>query len=343
MHERVRVGIVGFGFMGKQHLKVYCSREDAEVTAVADLEQSRLEGELAVSGNVVDVAEGAKMQGGTKKYTRIEDLIADPNVDLVDIALPTSLHAEYAVKALKANKHVLCEKPMAMTLEQCDAMIEAAKGSKGKFMIAHCIRFWPEYMVLYDGIKDNRWGKVCAAHFRRVSSAPQWSWNNWLMQTQHSGSAIMDMHIHDVDFINYLFGKPLSVHSGGVKGRVSEGFDRVSTLYEVESGALVTAEGAWEYPPCYPFEMAFTVVCENATIEYSSSKTPTLQAYNVDGSIEDLELPSGDGYANEIGYFLDCITNDRPVLNATGEDARSSVNICLAEIQSANTGETVRI
>jgi len=255
MAKKLNIGVVGLGFMGKHHINVYSSNPKAQIVAVMDIDKSKLEGDLSsVGGNIGDLEGKSTDLSKIAKYDKLEDLIADPNVDVVDITLPTFLHADAVVLALEAGKHVLCEKPMALDLKQCDRMLAAAKKAKGRFMIAHCIRFWPEYVAAYDALKNKKYGKILSAEFRRSGSTPGWSWNGWLMKGDKSGSAILDLHIHDVDFINHLFGKPLSVNARGTKGVVSEGgFDRVFTQYEVKSGNVGINIGIVAPMAFYPF------------------------------------------------------------------------------------------
>lgn len=344
MHNSVRVGIVGLGFMGRQHLGVYFANPKAELVAVSDTNPDRLNGNWSDSlGNIEDHSGGVIDLRGVAKYSNYQHMLDDPNVEVVDITLPTPLHAQHAIRALEAKKHVLCEKPMALTLKECDAMIAAAKANRRKLMIAHCIRFWPEFALVRDLILKKKLGKVHAAHFRRYAPMPQWSWKCWLLNAKQSGSAVLDLHIHDVDYINSVFGKPLAVTAQGVPEFQGYGFRHIACLYEVASGALVTAEGGWDLPPGCPFEMSFTITMERAVLKYSSLAKPALVAYGYDGSIEPLAVSDKDGFWHEIDYFLDTIIHGISVQRASAKDARLAVEVCFAEMESARKGKTIRL
>ena len=129
---------------------------------------------------------------------------------MVDVCLPTDLHAEVTVAALEAGKHVLCEKPMALTVAECDRMVAAAKASGRFLMIAHCIRFWPEYIALKEIVDSGQYGKVTSALFRRISGLPKWS--EWFPNPQRSGGAILDLHIHDVGLYQLPAGDAATGH-----------------------------------------------------------------------------------------------------------------------------------
>lgn len=137
-------------------------------------------------------------------YERADELIADKDVDLVSVCLPTHLHAEFAIKALKKGKHVFCEKPMAGSLEECDSMIEVAEKAGRKLMIGQCLRFWPEYELLKDYVENGKLGKLTGLFCFRGGGTPIWSAGNWLLQKDKSGGVLLDQHIHDIDTVNFL-------------------------------------------------------------------------------------------------------------------------------------------
>ena len=209
--NKLRVGVVGIGFMGSNHFNIWRQHKEAEVAAIADVNRKKLSGDWSdIVGNIA-VGGGRVNLKGIKTYDNPAKLIGDQDIDVVDICLPTYLHARVAINALEAGKHVLCEKPMANNIKDAAKLAQAAKkaAKKGrKFMVAHGIRFWPEYEALKDIVSKGKYGKVLSMHMRRMSPTPIWSWNNWLMAANKSGSAALDLHIHDTDFANSLFGKP---------------------------------------------------------------------------------------------------------------------------------------
>jgi predicted dehydrogenase len=336
----IGVGIAGAGFMGMTHAKAYATLENAEVVAVADISSNKAS-EIA---NLTKVA-------GFKTYSSVEGMINDPSVDVVDICLPTFLHAEYTVMAAEAGKNVLCEKPIALSLDQADEMIEAIKETDMKFMVAHVLRFLHEYQALKDIYDKRRIGSITSLACRRLSPTPRWSWQDWVLRPKTSGSAALDLHIHDVDYIIHLLGKPSSVYSQGTS-------DHIYTIYEYPSGKpSVFAEGGWDLPEEFPFRMSYAAVFEKGFVEFRSDREPSLTIYPAE---KQKHLPKklepsvrmkdkvGDiskivGYYNEIKYFIDCVDKGIQPTVITPEDARTALEVNLKEIESAKSGKKISI
>lgn len=337
MPSKLRVGVVGIGFMGSNHFNIWRSRKDAEVVAVADVNERKLSGDWSEIVGNIDVGGGKVNLKGIKTYNYPNKLLTDPDVDIVDICLPTHLHARVAIKALEAGKHVLCEKPMSNSLPDAKKMVAAAKKAAQKrrrFMIAHCIRFWPEYAALKDIVDSGKYGKVLSMTMKRLSPTPVWSWHNWLMSAKFSGSAALDLHIHDTDYVLYLFGKPKAVMSRGARGVVSAGVDHIVTQYVYGKVQQVVAEGGWALTATAPFEMAFHVIMEKATIYFSTSRDP-MMTIHTKNKVLSPKLPSGgDGYQREIDYFAKCVNSGENPKVVTPDDALLSVKTIMAEIES---------
>ena len=340
----IGVGLVGVGFMGKMHFGCHQESRRSRIVALCDVDAKKLSGDWsAIGGNIDDPSAANVDLTGIKTYATLEELLADPAVDMVDITLPTYMHCENVLKALEAGKHVLCEKPIALTLDDAAKMVTAASQARGKFMVAHCIRWWPEYAVARDIITEKTYGKVYSAVFHRVSPTPTWGWKNWLQDHTKSGGAVVDLHIHDIDYINYVFGMPDAVTSIGVT-KTSGGVDQIGTHYHYETeNFMVSAEGNWICHPSTPFRMAFEIVCETATIQYDCNETNPLRVYPRSGGEEIPEFTPGDGYHNEIEYFLECIDTDVTPTVVTPTEAREALTVGLAEIQSVEDGKTVAI
>ncbi len=334
----LKVGVVGLGFMGKMHFDTYRANPETEVTFIFDLDKKKLEGDWSsIGGNIATGDEAVDLSGIT--LTDNYDELLNGDLDIIDICLPTFSHAEYAIKALDAGKHVFLEKPMSNTVEDAKNIAEAAKKAGKKLQIGQCIRFWPEYEALKKIIDEKIYGEVKSAVFTRLSPCPTWSWSGWLMDPEKSGAAALDLHIHDTDFVNFVFGRPKSVTSRG-SSLMTTGFDHIITSYNYGDGRLVSAEGGWMGMPAFPFRMEFQVMLEEASIEFNANG---FKAYTRDGETVELDKPDGDGYSREIQYFVDCINNDTEPEIVTAEDAIEAVEICLAEIESAKTGKEVSL
>ena len=334
----VRVGIIGLGMMGLTHLDVYRRRSDCRVVALSDRDADRLAGRSKASGNVEGQAQSGVAGLDVKRYAEGNDLIADAGVDLVDICLPTHLHVDYAVAALKAGKHVLVEKPLARSAADGRRIADAARGARGLAMVAMCMRFWPGWTWLKEAVDDRRYGKVLAATFRRTASHPGGAfYSNGAL----SGGALLDLHIHDADFVQHLFGMPRAVTSAGYRKLTSE-WDHVVTRYHFADGPLVVAEGGWAMTKGYPFAMEYTVNFERATASFRGGPQP-LTVYVEGQPPLSPELPEGMGYDHEIDYFLDCIRRGAAPSRVTLEDGWNTLRLCEAESLSAQTGQTVTL
>ncbi|HDN84630.1 MAG TPA: Gfo/Idh/MocA family oxidoreductase [Candidatus Aerophobetes bacterium] len=333
----IKVGIVGAGYIGKRHAEVYQIHPQAELVAVCDLEEEKAK-EILPQGKI---------------YTKLEDMLNNPDINLVDICLPTYLHKEAVIKSLEAGKHVLCEKPIALNLEDAEEMVEKAESSDTFFMVAHCLRFWPEYEVLKKMVEKGDRGEVIHASFRRIGSLPIWSWGGWVLQESKSGGALIDFHIHDVDFVLYLLGKPEKIYARGVRNEF--GWSHVYSLYTYKDKA-VFLEAGWDYPPGFPFAHSYLVCLEKGTLEFSPQKTPSLIFYPQEGGTEypsplqeELKVSAGGNiekiaaYYKEIDYFLTCIQKgEKPVL-ITPQSARDALYLVLKEKESIETGKVVEV
>jgi len=332
----VRVGLAGIGFMGQQHFAIYDAMEGAEVVAVCDKAPERVaETATSIGGNIGDATE--LDLSNQARYTDFSEMIAAGGLDVVDICTPTHTHADLACAALGAGLNVVCEKPMARTVEDCDRMIEAAETAGKLLFIAQCIRFWPEYEVLAEMVASGALGAVKAAKFTRQSPPPTWASEGWLSDPELSGGALLDLHIHDVDFILSVFGKP-----GGVLARAVNGVDHIESTYLYDD-LVCTAEGGWVMPGSFPFEMGYQVLGEKGILDFSLAKDPMLVFYPFEGEPYTPEFAPGTGYDRELPYFVECIESNTAPARVTPESARESVRLVMAEIASAASGGAVAV
>jgi predicted dehydrogenase len=326
--------------MGRTHYEAYQEIAGATVVAVADQDPKRAQGDLA--GTAGNVLAGGLRQLPMEKIrgtTSGSELIAMRDVDVVDVCVPTNYHVDFCLEALRAGKHVVCEKPLARTSSDAERIAAAARESKGAFMPAMCMRFWPEWAWLKRAVVEKRYGPVRSATFRRVAQMP----GGWYRDGAISGGAALDLHIHDTDFVQFLFGMPTAVSSRGYSRATGE-IDHLSTQFFFDDVPLVTAEGGWAFSDGYGFTMQYTVNFETATADFDLSrgagKTLRLTQY---GKCEPVDAGKGFGYAHELRYFLECVAKgDKPSI-VTADDAVRSVRLVEAEVKSARTGEFVRL
>jgi predicted dehydrogenase len=339
----IRVGLIGAGFIGRNHFNQYEKMGNrAKVVALCDADAERRAGDWSkVGGNLADAQGTRRDLGNIKPYTDWRDLLADPAVDMVDICVPTYLHRDIALAAFKAGKHVLCEKPMALSVEHCDEMIAAARPPV-RFMVAQCIRFWPEYVWLKGVIDGRRFGAMRALHLRRQASAPTYALNNWISNPAFSGGAILDLHVHDVDYALYVLGKPRSVYAQGYQ-RGMGSVDRVHAAWNYGQGPLVQIEAWWDMDNGFPFNMGFTAVFDDASVNWDCGTGRPLTVYRKAQDPETPEMPPGDGYFGEISHLLECIEKGVDPTVSTPRESRDAVAIALAEQASVLSGQITAI
>ena len=336
----MRIGIVGLGFMGRVHLANWSRCQGVQVAAICEKNATVLKDMNKPVGNIGGSATAVDL---TRLHTYSDpvEMLRREQLDAVSIALPTHLHAATSIQALQAGVPVLCEKPMALTIEQCRSMIAAARQSGKYLMIGHCIRFWPEYATAKKIIDDGQYGKVVSAAFRRISTAPTWCQDNWLVDRQRSGGMVLDLHIHDTDFVHYLFGMPKAVCSHAAVRHNS--IMHIHTQYDFGDSRAITAEGSWLAAPSFGFEMSFNIMLEQATLVYDCTRNPTFRLYPDEGESFTPEIAPGDGYGHEIAHFAAKIQGKQPPEVLTPEQSMDSVQIIQAEQQSAVEGRRVSL
>jgi predicted dehydrogenase len=337
-----RVAIVGFGFMGRMHYGNWKKMKGAEVVALCDANPAAFT--APVTGGNIAGADAATDFGDAAIYDDFDRMLAEAKPDVISLTLPTPLHVPLTVKALRAGVSVLCEKPMALNAVECGKMLKAAATAPNgaKLMVAHCLRFWPCYVYLKKLVDGQKYGKVIAASFRRYSAPPGWQKGaNWFADESKSGGVALDLHIHDTDMVNFLFGMPRAVTSAAAFGKAGE-MQYISTLYDV-GGAAVTAEGSWVMTRTMGFEASFIVTFEKAVVILDAKREKPLCVYPAKGEAFEPTLPAGEGYEYEIKWFLDVLNGKKVPAVITPEQSRDSVRIVDAEKLSAKTGKTVRV
>ena len=337
----LRIGIVGLGFMGKMHFRCYNSLNNVEIIAICDADTSRLQDTSGVAGNISGAEDDLDLRN-IALYSDLSKMLAEEKLDALSIASPTFLHASQTIEALNVGVHVFCEKPMALNSGDCREMAEVAKQSGKTLQIGHCIRFWPEYVQAKEIIDSQKYGKVLAATFQRLSLTPTWSWDNCFLDGKRSGGAMLDLHIHDTDYVQYVFGMPKEVFSRGVMGPSGE-FDHTVTQYLYGNDCVITAEGGWIMAPGFGFEMSFKIMLEKATLVYSSAQEPTFRIFPIDGETIIPEIPTGDGYSFEIQHFVDTLSGKAVPSIITPEQSGDSVKIIEAEKESIRNNDKISL
>lgn len=330
----VKIALIGSGSMANRHSECYAALENVEIVAVSDVRK--------------ECADELAKKFGCPAYYSGMDLIENVEADAVDICLPTFLHTEHAIKAMEKGMNVFIEKPVCMTKEEGNALLEAEKRTGAKVMVGHAIRFWDEYAWLKNVVDSGKYGKILSAVFKRVSPWPTWGWDNWFLDPKRSGGAALDLHIHDTDFMRFLMGEPESFNSSATYDKDTGACVQIFSTFKYADGAVALVEGGWDYPVTFPFSMEYRIKMEKATITFED-KDGCVKIYPVDGEVEtptiekviDFEganlgnLSSISAYYTELKYFADCIESGAKIEKATLSDSVKSAFMVLDEMEKS--------
>ena len=334
-----KVAIVGFGFMGKTHYGAWKKCRGAKVVAICDANLSQLTAK--VKGNIKGAADNTSVPKSVKVYEGFDAMLSAGGFDIVDITLPTLLHPKTAIAALKAGYHVLCEKPMALDLKDCDRMLAAARQAKRQLLIAQCVRFFPENAYVRELVESGKYGRVVAADFTRFIAPPKWSPKgaDWFFDEKKSGGVLFDVHVHDLDYIAGTFGRPKALTAAF--HRNAKGFvDHTTATFEYK-GALITSDSSFAAAASLVWEASGRVFFEKATVYFGPFYKAPLTVYPEDGKPFSPKLPSKTGYEAEIEYFLGMVEGRRQKAILTAKDARDTIALLVAERRSAASGRRV--
>jgi predicted dehydrogenase len=290
------IGLVGFGGIGKVHFSNYKHIEDCEVSAICDPSPP---------------ARKAAEEKGVRCYENLTAMLAGEKCDVVDVCTPTFLHYDAVMEALRDGRHVICEKPLALKSAHAAEMFGLAEKQGLQLLVGHVLQFYPASKLLHEIVRDGRYGKPLDAVFIRISACPRWASEVWLLDKAKSGLLPFDLHIHDLDLMVSLFGKPESYEtfSGGREEAAYEEYYRIMYRYPKLN---VCCEAAW-YNAGLPFTANWRVYFEKAVLLCENGK---LLAYKLDGPPEEfdieekLKIPTGINlpptgvFYDELSFFL---------------------------------------
>jgi predicted dehydrogenase len=278
-----------------------------------------------------------------KRYDHLDALLEDPDIDLVDVCNPTDLHAETAISALKAGKHVLVEKAIALDPREADRMLRAADQAGKLLMVAHVLPFFPEFAYAAEAVRAARYGRLLGAHFKRVISQPDWS--SAIADPAKTGGPAVDLHIHDTHFISLLCGVPERIFSSGLEENGAVQYLTTEYLYGKDGPAVSCSSGALAMKG-RPFVHGYEIYLERATLVYESGTTP-LALLTADGKLKQPKLKAGSeataAFTAEIQAAVDGIQAGRAPDLLSANLARDALVLCFKECQSVRSGKVVAV
>ena len=350
MESMLKAALIGLGRMGRGHFNVYKQFEKdgvpVSLVAVCDIDESKFSSKQEAEFNLKDVASAPSELDYSpyRCYTDYKELLEKEDVDFVDIVVPTYLHYEVTIAALKSGKHVHCEKPMALNPEQCAEMIATAKEMNKTLMIGQVLHFWNAYEILKKYTEEKIFGEAKFAFFYRggvQDHIKNGSYKDWIRIREQGGGGLFDQHIHDTDMVRWLFGTPESVSTTGLTIHPRSAYDIVSTNYFYPDHKVVNANDDADQKGTYGFRSGYKVHFENGMLMYLNNK---LTAFPHGAPEYEIELKPENPYYNEVKYFSDCVASGKPVIRCLPEEAMETVRICLAEMKSADlNGEKVAL
>ncbi|MDP2895766.1 MAG: Gfo/Idh/MocA family oxidoreductase [bacterium] len=346
----INVGIAGIGFMGMIHYLAYQKIRGVKVRAMCEKDKKRLAGDWrSIKGNFGP--QGTMMDlAGIARYAELDGLLAHANLDLIDICLPPSLHADVAVAALKAGKHVFCEKPIALNPTDAKRMVKAAEKAGKMLMIGHVLPFFPEYRFAYDAITSRRYGKLLGMHVKRIISDPLWLPDFY--NPAVCGGPMIDLHVHDAHFVRVVCGMPAAVHTvGSMRGEVAERFT-TQFLFENPS-PMVSASCGVINQQGRPFTHGFEIYLERATLLFDAASIGKdwvvaypLTVFADDGELLRPTLSSTDPcdpFVAEIKEVLHCIRTRKPSRLLAAQLACDAIVLCDKQTESLQRRRAVKV
>lgn len=334
------IAVVGLGFMGRTHVRAYAAARAAglpcRLVAVCSPDERERAGLAGAQGNLGPVSGDEMMfdPSSVRAVAEAEMVARDPAVHAVSLCTPTDTHAELAELMLRAGKHVLVEKPVAIRAEDVRRLVEVARGAGLVCMPGMCMRFWPGWDWLKARVTDGSLGRVRGATFTRLGSRPGWS-RAFYADPSRSGGAIFDLHVHDADAVLWLFGRPREVASTG-------SIDHVVTQYRFapDGPAPVAAEGGWVDTDGFPFRMRYTVEFERAVADWDLARPDPLLLVR-DGRAAAVRLSSESAYDREVRAFVELLARGAGTPPVTLQDAVAVTELIEAERRSLGSGRPV--
>jgi predicted dehydrogenase len=347
----MKIGLAGVGFMGWIHYLAYQKAKGAKLAAICTRDPKKLAGDWrGIQGNFGPPGEQVDTRK-LAKYSDLEGLLGDPEIDLVDLCLPPNLHADAAIAALKAGKHVFVEKPMALTAADCDKMVKAAAKAGKQLLVGHVLPLLPEYAFAYKAAKSGKYGKLLGGHFKRVISDPLWLKD--FFDEEKVGGPLVDLHVHDAHFIRLLFGMPTGVTSQGrLRGDVVEYC--VSQFQFADRSLVVSAASGVVNQQGRSFTHGFEMHFEKATLYFDLAvlaggklQITPLTLLDRKGNAEQVKLPEGDpmlaAFEAEIKEVVQSIKSGNPSEVLSGELARDAIVLCHKQSQAVKSGKMVKV
>lgn len=328
----IKVAMIGAGVMGRAHRAAYTRLDAAELTTICDIRLDKAE----------------KLAGpGIKIVADYRAVLLDPEIDAVDVCLPTYLHKEVVLAAAQAGKHVFCEKPLALSLDDANEMVEACAAAEVKLGVGQVVRFFPDYYKAKDVLKSGRIGEPKVIRTSRSGAFPIWPENDWYADYAKSGGPIVDLMIHDLDWLLWLFGPVQRVFAKSVKKDLTvneKRLDHALVTLRFKNGIIAHTEASWAEPQGSPFNTSFEIAGTKGLYEYAKENATPLIWRSAKGEERATSVPESplalEPYTAQLKVFYEALLENKEV-PVSGREATKALEVALAARKSAFTGEVV--
>ncbi|MEL6309569.1 MAG: Gfo/Idh/MocA family oxidoreductase [Chloroflexota bacterium] len=331
----MRIGLVGTGSMGHAHAPSWKLLKNIGAELVG------------VVSNRSESTQAFAEQYDIRAYDTLDALIAD--VDILDICVPTNLHKDMTLKAASAGKHVICEKPMALSIADAQAMIDACREANVHLYIAHVVRFISQYQLAKHSIDSGQIGTPCVIRLSRAGYQPRKKTDNWFTDESRSGGMMLDLMVHDYDYARWIGGNVKRVYARSVRGTTPDApGDYALVTLRFEDSAIAHIEGGWAYPVGF-FRTSMDIAGTDGVIEFMSDNAQSLYTHLAnppDVEADEVAVPAAKAadspFTAQLRNFYNAIVHDEaPVV--TAEEALLALEVGLAAIESAKTGKPVTL
>jgi len=329
----INLGIAGLGYIGQVHLEASRKVPGAQVLAAASLEPAKTRSRFP----------------DLQIYPSFQELVRDDRLDAVIIGLPTDLHEKAAVMAAECGRHILCEKAMALDAGSARRMLESADAHHRILMVAHVLRFWPQYARIKELVDAGEIGSVISVAAYRLSKYPPWM--DWFRDPARSGGTLLDLEIHDVDFVHWILGHPQSVYTVGIQSPAGA-WDHVHTTLNYPH-AKASIEASSLMPDSFPFSTRLLVVGTQGALEYTfrvganvqerESAAHFFRLYKSDGAESEPATSTEDPYVAQLRYFVECVADGQPPRLCPPEESYQVMRVMSALRQSAESGQLIAL
>ncbi|NLK07253.1 MAG: Gfo/Idh/MocA family oxidoreductase [Firmicutes bacterium] len=328
----MKVGIVGLGTMGTTHAAGYQSVAGAKLVAVADIQPNRSHA----------VAE----RYGVRSYATLAEMLEAEDLDVVDVCLPTFLHRQAVEMAAAAGKHVFCEKPLALTPEDAKAMVDACRKAGVTLGVGHVVRFFPEYQKAKTVLAAGEMGKIGTVYMYRGGGGFPTAWQDWYARHEWSGGIVLDLMIHDLDFLLWTMGDVERVFAKSTWRRDYGRMEHALVSLRFANGVIGNVEGTWL--PLESFKTEFEFAGTNGLLSHSSAHAVSFKSHQLqtpgEAGPQGVTVPRSpvtrSPYSLELEHFIDCLHKGvEPIIN--GEAGLRAVTLVAAAQKSIETGKPV--